>query len=84
MKRYAGPLLAIHSVLTRQKHIEGVPVEPLALHPETGGPKNLPIVKSYLADTEDEEASALKGKPHLVIVGGGWGVSTLGYGVYRI
>ena len=57
------------------KHIDGVPVEPLALQPTTGGPKNLPIVKSYLSDIEDEENAELSHKPHLVIVGGGWGVS---------
>lgn len=61
----------------RPKHIEGVPVEPLALQPERGGPKNLPITKSYLSDVEDAEASELKSKPHLVIVGGGWGVRGL-------
>ena len=54
--------------------MEGVPVAPLALKPERGGPKNLPILRSYLSDIEDEENSELSGKPHLVIVGGGWGV----------
>ena len=57
------------------QHIDGVPVEPLALHPQTGGPKNLPVVNAYLSDIEDEESVELKAKPHLVIVGGGWGVS---------
>ena len=47
---------------------------PLALHPESGGPKNLPIAKVYLSDIEDPENTELSQKPHLVIVGGGWGV----------
>ena len=47
---------------------------PLALKPERGGPKNLPIAKSYLSDLEDSENTELAEKPHLVIVGGGWGV----------
>ena len=64
----------IYNVLTAYKHIQGVPVEPLALHPTTGGPKNLPVVKHYLSDIEDEENAELSRKPHLVIVGGGWGV----------
>lgn len=55
------------------QHIEGVPVAPLALRPERGGPKNLPITKAYLGDLEEENKD-VKNKPHLVIVGGGWGV----------
>lgn len=54
-----------------------MPVSPLALSPERGGPKNLPIVKSYLNDIEDETQTALSTKPHLVIIGGGWGVRAL-------
>ena len=63
-------------ILITLKHVEGVPVAPLALRPTTGGPKNLPIAKSYLSDIEDEENVELSKKPHLVIVGGGWGVSS--------
>jgi hypothetical protein len=66
----------MHTVLIRLKHIDGVAVEPLALQPQRGGPKNLPIVQSFLNDIEDDEQSQLKKKPHLVIVGGGWGVRT--------
>ena len=61
--------------MIRLKHVDGVHVDELALQPQCGGPKNLPIVRSFLSDNEDEELSALKKKPHLVIVGGGWGVS---------
>ena len=56
------------------QNVEGVPVAPLALQPENGGPRKLPVVKVYLNDIEDEEQAALARKPHLVIVGGGWGV----------
>ncbi|KAJ7905837.1 pyridine nucleotide-disulfide oxidoreductase-domain-containing protein [Mycena olivaceomarginata] len=64
----------VHDAFTyNEKHVERVPVSPLALHPETGGPKNLPIVRVGVADEEDEEHKKLASKPRLVIVGGGWG-----------
>ncbi|KAI8081474.1 pyridine nucleotide-disulfide oxidoreductase-domain-containing protein [Halteromyces radiatus] len=43
-------------------------VPPLALHPDTGGKKNLPVVSHQLDDNPLEED-----KPRLVIVGSGWG-----------
>ena len=71
-----GAAIFIHDAFTyTDKHIERVPVSPLALHPERGGPKNLPVVNVLLADEEDEESRKLNEKPKLVIVGGGWGVS---------
>ncbi|KAJ7286128.1 hypothetical protein C8J57DRAFT_1286800 [Mycena rebaudengoi] len=64
----------IHDAFTyNDKHVERVPVSPLALHPELGGPKNLPIVRVMVDDEEDEENKKLAEKPRLVIVGGGWG-----------
>ncbi|KAJ7632866.1 hypothetical protein FB45DRAFT_792141 [Roridomyces roridus] len=64
----------IHDAFTyNEKHVERVPVSPLALHPETGGPKNLPVVRVLVDDEEDEEHKKLAHKPRLVIVGGGWG-----------
>ena len=48
-----------------------------ALQPERGGPKNLPVLSTLLSDWEDEENRGLAEKPHLVIVGGGWGVRPL-------
>ncbi|KAH7343714.1 nucleotide-binding domain-containing protein [Rhizoctonia solani] len=66
--------LFVHDAFTyNDKHVEKVPVNPLALKPETGGPKNLPIASSLVGDEEDEEAKILSQKPRLVIVGGGWG-----------
>ncbi|OCH88794.1 nucleotide-binding domain-containing protein [Obba rivulosa] len=64
----------VHDAFTyNERHVDGVPVSPLALHPERGGPKNLPVVHKLLSDIEDPENAALATKPHLVIVGGGWG-----------
>ena len=66
----------IHDVFTySDKHINRVPVSPLALHPERGGPKNLPIASVLVGDEDDDGALApVRDKPRLVIVGGGWGV----------
>ncbi|KAI8140727.1 pyridine nucleotide-disulfide oxidoreductase-domain-containing protein [Fennellomyces sp. T-0311] len=44
----------------------------LALYPERGGRKNLPIVTHQLDDRVGEEE-----KPRLVIVGGGWGAVSI-------
>lgn len=48
-------------------------VSQAALEPPRGGPKNLPIVKAFLDDDDTEEHRQRKEKPHLVILGGGWG-----------
>ncbi|KAL4246040.1 NADH dehydrogenase family protein [Abortiporus biennis] len=79
----------VHDAFTyTERHIEGVPVKPLALQPERGGPKNLPVTKAYLADVEDPENAELAEKPHLVVVGGGWGavglLKTLNEGEYHV
>ncbi len=45
--------LFIHDAFTyTSKHVDRVPVSPLALHPETGGPKNLSIAKVLMGDEE--------------------------------
>lgn len=68
--------ILVHDAFTYQnRHVDRVPVSPLALHPEKGGPKNLPVVRDQVDDTEDEENRLLAQKPRLVIIGGGWGVS---------
>ena len=65
----------IHDVFTySDKHIDRVPVSPLALHPELGGPKNLPIASVLVGDGDNGAQVPVTGKPKLVIVGGGWGV----------
>lgn len=51
----------------------------MALHPELGGPKNLPIARVQVDDQDDDENKALSEKPKLIIVGGGWGVSPFLY-----
>ncbi|KAL2113163.1 hypothetical protein VUR80DRAFT_5070 [Thermomyces stellatus] len=50
-----------------------VSVSLLALNPKRGGPKNLPIIDDYIDDYDSDERRALKAKPRLVILGGGWG-----------
>ena len=65
----------VHDAFTyTEAHVDKVPVSPLALCPETGGPKNLPIVAAFLSDIEDPENERISQKPRLVIVDGGWGV----------
>ena len=50
-----------------------VHVSALAINPRRGGPKNLPILETYLDDDDSDEARRQKDKPRLVILGGGWG-----------
>jgi len=71
----AGAGIFIHDAFTyTDRHVDRVPVSPMALHPERGGPKNLPIAKVLVDDDDDEENKLLSSKPKLVVVGGGWGV----------
>ncbi|KAJ1024401.1 hypothetical protein NDA18_004568 [Ustilago nuda] len=66
-------IILSHDALTyREAHIDKVPLNPLALEPKRGGPKNLPILCSYPEDEQDELSKKLAGKERLVIVGGGW------------
>jgi hypothetical protein len=70
-------ILAHDAFTYNDRHVDRVPINPLALKPERGGPKNLPIARVLIDDGDDEEAKLLAGKPRLVIVGGGWGVRQL-------
>jgi hypothetical protein len=73
-----GGIILLHDALTyNERHVDRVPTHCLALKPRRGGPKNLPIIERDLADQEDEYTASLVDKPHLVIVGGGWGVSLM-------
>ncbi|KAI0006201.1 nucleotide-binding domain-containing protein [Russula compacta] len=64
----------VHDVFTySDRHIDRVPVSPLALHPELGGPKNLPVASVLVGDGDDSAVLPVKDKPRLVIIGGGWG-----------
>jgi NADH dehydrogenase len=77
--------ILLHDVFTyTDKHVERVPVSPLALHPERGGPKNLPIARVYMDDDVDEENRKLATRPRLVIIGGGWGVSLSSLSLHRL
>lgn len=70
-----GSAIFLHDAFTyTERHVDRVPVNPLALNPEVGGPKKLPVARVLVSDEEDEENKALSSKPRLVIVGGGWGV----------
>jgi hypothetical protein len=71
-----GAGIFMHDAFTyADKHVDRVPINPLALNPEKGGPNNLPVVEVLVDDEDDEENRKLAEKPKLVIVGGGWGVS---------
>ncbi|GMK55424.1 hypothetical protein CspeluHIS016_0204800 [Cutaneotrichosporon spelunceum] len=70
--------ILIHDAFTyNQKHIDRVPVNPLALSPRRGGPKNLPIIEVNIDDKESDEKAKCSGKPRLVIIGGGWGAVSI-------
>lgn len=74
----------IHDVFTySDKHVDRVPVSPLALHPERGGPKDLPVASVLVGDDDDGPQVPAMGKPKLVIVGGGWGVRYIPF-IYTI
>ena len=65
----------IYDASTYKEHSTSgdVSVSLLALNPRRGGPKDLPIIDDYIDDYDTEERKALKDKPRLVILGGGWG-----------
>ncbi|KAL1845124.1 hypothetical protein VTK73DRAFT_1069 [Phialemonium thermophilum] len=50
-----------------------VHVPQLALNPNRGGPKNLPIADVFIDDDDTEAMRKQLDKPRLVILGGGWG-----------
>jgi NADH dehydrogenase len=84
-----GGAVFIHDAFTySEKHLDRVPVSPLALNPKLGGPNNLPIAEVCLDDEVDEDRIKLANKPRLVIVGGGWGaigiLRTLNPGDYHV
>lgn len=69
-----GGLLLWDATTYRTKYIDKVPINPLALNPKRGGPKNLKICEAYLHDEEDDTVKQLAKCPKLVVIGGGWGV----------
>ncbi|KAF7967254.1 hypothetical protein HWV62_35045 [Athelia sp. TMB] len=84
-----GAGILVHDAFTyNDRHAERVPLNPLALHPEKGGPNNLPIAKVLIDDDDSEENMRIAEKPRLVIVGGGWGavglLQTLNPGDYHV
>ena len=71
-----GSILFHDAFTYSERHVERVPMNTLALQPRLGGKKELPILEVNL-DAEDPKKKGMQGKPRLVIVGGGWGVSGL-------
>jgi NADH dehydrogenase len=69
-------VILLHDAFTySERHADRVPANPLALKPRRGGKKNLPILEVKLDEEEDDVKVAMKDKPRIVIIGGGWGVS---------
>ncbi|WAR63956.1 hypothetical protein PtB15_16B115 [Puccinia triticina] len=70
-------LLAYDATTYSEKNIQPSPVQPLALNPTRGGPKNLKIANYLVGDQDDADFEKLCDKPKLVIIGGGWGAMGL-------
>ena len=62
----------------REQHLDRVPVDPMALNPKRGGPKNLKIAEALVDDGDERCKESSTGKQRLVIVGGGWGAVEIG------
>ncbi|KAL7419107.1 hypothetical protein Q5752_005943 [Cryptotrichosporon argae] len=72
-----GAILFHDAFTYSERHVDRVPTNALSLHPRRGGKKNLPIIEANLDDEEDDQKRAMKNKPKLVIIGGGWGAVAL-------
>ncbi|OCF75822.1 NADH dehydrogenase [Kwoniella mangroviensis CBS 8886] len=71
-------VILFHDAFTySERHVDRVPCNPLSLKPRLGGKKNLPILEVNLDDEEDDAKRKMKGKPRLVVIGGGWGAVAL-------
>lgn len=70
-------ILAYDFTTYHASHVGQVPVSQLALRPDTGGPKNLPVLTAQVDDAQDAHALDISAKEHLVVVGGGWGAVAL-------
>jgi hypothetical protein len=58
-----GAGVFIHDAFTySEKHLDRVPVSPLALNPKLGGPKGLPIAEVSLEDEENDGKCACTGR----------------------
>lgn len=72
-------ILAYDFTTYRSEHLSpDAHLDELALHPQTGGPKNLPILVPLANDEQDaQDAREHAEREHLVVVGGGWGAVAL-------
>ncbi|TIC65546.1 putative DNA topoisomerase [Wallemia mellicola] len=82
-------IIFAHDAMTyKGSNVDKVHVNPLSLAPQTGGKKNLPITNVFMDDEEDPEAQSISKKPHLVIIGNGWGgigvLKELEHGDYKV
>ena len=67
-------LLGYDASTYSEQHVERVALDLVGLKMEKGGKKGLGIVNALVDDVEGENGTA--GRKRLVIVGGGWGVSS--------
>ncbi len=77
-----GVLLAgffLYDITTYRSSVSRADIEvpTLALTPESGGPRNLPIARVMIDDEDEEKNKLTHDKPRLVILGSGWGAFTL-------
>ncbi|ORY87129.1 pyridine nucleotide-disulfide oxidoreductase-domain-containing protein [Protomyces lactucae-debilis] len=68
---------AFDAMTYHDSEARGVRVAALALEPERGGPKNLPIASQFIDENDDESAQRNKDKLRLVVLGSGWGAVSL-------
>lgn len=61
----------------RNSTAQDVAVPISALEPRRGGPKNLPILDYLVGEYDNEEMAKQSDKPRLVILGTGWGSTSL-------
>jgi NADH dehydrogenase len=54
-----GGILLWDATTYRTRYLDGVPVNPLALNPRRGGPKNLKIAEFLVADEETDVCRSL-------------------------
>ncbi|KAG7898493.1 hypothetical protein KL907_005253 [Ogataea polymorpha] len=62
-----------YTTYTPPEIIENLLVPESALNPPIGGPENLPILTDHLDSFDSPAKEELRRKPHLVILGSGWG-----------
>ncbi|KAH3664281.1 hypothetical protein OGAPHI_004633 [Ogataea philodendri] len=62
-----------YTTYTPPEIIDNLLVPESALNPPRGGPENLPILTDHLDTFDNPAKEQLRRKPHLVVLGSGWG-----------